>query len=102
MTLHEYLTTSGIRAADMAQRLRCPSNTFSQWVRGLRMPEPAMLIAIERETQGRVTATDMARQRVAYIDAVARGDVPPRRTGVRGRRRKDRADPPPALVATGG
>lgn len=95
MNLTEYLAATGIRPADMARRLSVPSNTFSQWVHGQRMPAADKLLALERETQGRVTATDIARTRVAYLEAAGRGEVPQPRAGIRGRRPKE----PPTATA---
>lgn len=68
MTLHEYLQQHGLTQVEFARRLNIRVSTLNGWRMGRRFPRAHDLAAIERETQGAVTARD-------FFPAPAREDA---------------------------
>jgi DNA-binding transcriptional regulator YdaS (Cro superfamily) len=58
MTLHEFRTAEKMTLTALAARLGRPLSTVHGWVTGSRKPGWDDIPAIERATDGRVTAAD--------------------------------------------
>lgn len=58
MTLSEFLDAKGMTIVALAKSLNRPVSTVHGWVRGNRRPEWRDVPAIERATDGAVTAAD--------------------------------------------
>ena len=58
MTLREYLTATGKRAAQMAEELGVADNTVRRWLSGARTPTPEQMRVIHAHTKGLVQPND--------------------------------------------
>ena len=57
-----YLSERGIRQSDFAARIGATQGTISRLANGLVLPSLELAVIIERETSGRVKATDWIEQ----------------------------------------
>ena len=64
MRLDDWLAAKKLSHEAFADRLECDRASVTRYANGQRMPRPAMLARIERETDGAVTAND-------FVGAVA-------------------------------
>lgn len=58
MKLSEYLKINGIRIGDFASKIGVTEQAVYKYVRGERLPRPAVMAAISAESGGAVTSND--------------------------------------------
>lgn len=58
MTLGEWLAANRVSHDDFAGRIGRDRSSVTRYVSGERMPRPAVMARISRETRGQVTAND--------------------------------------------
>lgn len=58
MRLPEWLRANGVSQVAFARRIGTSAASVTRYCGGNRMPRPAQLVAIDRETKGAVTAND--------------------------------------------
>jgi transcriptional regulator with XRE-family HTH domain len=65
MTLGDWLAQQRMSRRTFAARIGCDQSTVTKYVLGGRVPRPAIIERIRRETKGAVTANDLVQPDVA-------------------------------------
>lgn len=65
MNLKDYLHENGKKITTFAADLQKPVSTVHGWIAGRRLPRATDLAAIERATDGKVTAKDFVQESAA-------------------------------------
>jgi DNA-binding transcriptional regulator YdaS (Cro superfamily) len=58
MKLENWLKAENIQPSEFGRRIGVSHTSVGRWLRGVRIPRPAQMAAITRETGGAVTAAD--------------------------------------------